>query len=356
MHVPNGICFFIFASHQRCIIPTPGCPILTSAEDLFMQNVPIGTARNLVYVVFSVLPPLFLMTKRRLAFYKRAQTHDLRCVQEAFLFDMTHLFPHDSSWTAQLYAILSELGLTVEPLKKRRFLFSGFFQTRRRLGISGTFSPLGQQQRKTFCFCFCHLACAGASSVFRVGGGAVRFAATPFGRGSIFYSVGHLTCGPLCSTSARPQPLRATGPGSWTEWGWWRGCGRAVSTPAWFLLPRTRLTLCFLSDGASTVLYAVYFTPFSCFFFFLIFALGRSVALHLPCSPEPTLSRMFVKTRTRGCDYDKCDYDICNCCVIRMSRRALASGQLGVPPQKTLSHLHPLTENTVNHFIYILRQ
>jgi hypothetical protein len=114
MHVPNGICFFIFASHQRCIIPTPSCPILTSAEDLFMQNVPIGTARNLVYVVFSVLPPLFLMTKRRLAFYKRAQTHDLRCVQEAFLFDMTHLFPHDSSWTAQLYAILSELGLTVD--------------------------------------------------------------------------------------------------------------------------------------------------------------------------------------------------------------------------------------------------
>jgi hypothetical protein len=77
-------------------------------------KLPCCTARNLVYVVFPVIPSVFLLAKRRLAFYKRAQEHDLNCVKEAFLFDMTYLYPHDSSWTAQFSIILKELGLTMD--------------------------------------------------------------------------------------------------------------------------------------------------------------------------------------------------------------------------------------------------
>ncbi len=77
-------------------------------------NLPSSTARNLVFVVFPVVPSVFLLAKRRLAFYKRAQEHDLHCVKEAFLFDMTYLYPHQSSWTAQLSIILEELGLKMD--------------------------------------------------------------------------------------------------------------------------------------------------------------------------------------------------------------------------------------------------
>jgi hypothetical protein len=57
---------------------------------------------------------VFLLAKRRLAFYKRAQVHDLDCVKEAFLFDMSYLFPHHTSWTAQTQVILEELGLNLD--------------------------------------------------------------------------------------------------------------------------------------------------------------------------------------------------------------------------------------------------
>jgi hypothetical protein len=87
------------------------------ARKIFMCktfNLPSCMAQNLVYVVFPVVPSVFLLVKRRLAFYKRAQDHDLHCVMEAFLFDMTFLHPHQSSWTAQLSIILKELGLTMD--------------------------------------------------------------------------------------------------------------------------------------------------------------------------------------------------------------------------------------------------
>jgi hypothetical protein len=47
-----------------------------------------------VYVLFPVVPAVFLLAKRRFAFFSRAQHHDLKCVKEAFLFDLTFLYPH----------------------------------------------------------------------------------------------------------------------------------------------------------------------------------------------------------------------------------------------------------------------
>jgi hypothetical protein len=59
------------------------------------------------------MPSLFMMLKRRATFYKRAKNHDLSCVQEAFLFDMCHLFPHKSSWTFQLVQMLKTIGVDI---------------------------------------------------------------------------------------------------------------------------------------------------------------------------------------------------------------------------------------------------
>ncbi len=75
---------------------------------------PRNTATNLIYALLPLIPPVFLLAKRRLSFYLRAQTHDLDCVKEAFLFDMSRLYPHHSSWTAQTIVILEELGVRVD--------------------------------------------------------------------------------------------------------------------------------------------------------------------------------------------------------------------------------------------------
>jgi hypothetical protein len=52
-----------------------------------------------------------LQQKRRASFYKRAQTHDLACVPEAFLFDMCQLYPNKLSWCFQLEQMLKTIGV-----------------------------------------------------------------------------------------------------------------------------------------------------------------------------------------------------------------------------------------------------
>ncbi len=99
------------------LLALPVAREIERARKIFMCEtfrLPCSTARNLVYVVFPVIPAVFLLAKRQPAFYKQAQGHDLDCVKEAFLFDMTYLYPHDSSWTAQFSVILKELGLNMD--------------------------------------------------------------------------------------------------------------------------------------------------------------------------------------------------------------------------------------------------
>ncbi len=57
------------------------------------------------------MPSVYLLLKRRAAFYTRALVHDLECVREAFLFDMCQLFPNANSWTFQLAQIFQAIGV-----------------------------------------------------------------------------------------------------------------------------------------------------------------------------------------------------------------------------------------------------
>jgi hypothetical protein len=74
-------------------------------------NLPCCTAKNLVYAILPAMPSVYLMLKRRAAFYARAQIHDLECVREAFLFDMCQLYPNPISWTFQLAQIFHAIGV-----------------------------------------------------------------------------------------------------------------------------------------------------------------------------------------------------------------------------------------------------
>ncbi len=98
------------------LLPLPIALDIERAKKIFLCesfDLPSCTAKNLVYVVFPVIPAVFLLAKRRHAFFTRAQEHDLDQVKEAFLFDMTQLYPNHCSWSAQTVVILSELGVTV---------------------------------------------------------------------------------------------------------------------------------------------------------------------------------------------------------------------------------------------------
>jgi hypothetical protein len=99
------------------LLPLPIAAEIDRARKIFTCvtfDLPTCTSRVLTYVLFPSVPPVFLLAKRRLAFYKRAQDHDLDCVKECFLFDMTFLYPHDSSWVAQTRVILEELDVTFD--------------------------------------------------------------------------------------------------------------------------------------------------------------------------------------------------------------------------------------------------
>jgi hypothetical protein len=74
-------------------------------------DLPTHTASKLTYALFPVLPEMFTLLKRRASFYQRAIEHDLPCVREAFLFDMSHLFPHRTSWTQQLLEMFLVIGV-----------------------------------------------------------------------------------------------------------------------------------------------------------------------------------------------------------------------------------------------------
>jgi hypothetical protein len=111
------------------LLPLPIALEISRARAIFVCeffNLPRCTSRNMVYVLFPVIPPVFLLAKRRLAFYKRAQTHDLNCVKEAFLFDLSFLYPHHASWTAQTKVILEELGLNLD---ERRMNFEALLES-----------------------------------------------------------------------------------------------------------------------------------------------------------------------------------------------------------------------------------
>jgi hypothetical protein len=111
------------------LLELPVAGEIDRARKIFMCGIfqlPCSTATNLVYVLFPVVPAVFLLAKRRFAFYQRAQTHDLDCVKEAFLFDMTHLYPHQSSWTQQAVVILKELNI---PFDAQRMNFIAGLET-----------------------------------------------------------------------------------------------------------------------------------------------------------------------------------------------------------------------------------
>ncbi len=76
-------------------------------------DLPTHTSKNLTYALFPVMPALFLLLKRRASFYIRAQSHDLACVQEAFLFNMCQLFPHKESWTYQLLQLFCAIDVDI---------------------------------------------------------------------------------------------------------------------------------------------------------------------------------------------------------------------------------------------------
>ncbi len=96
------------------LLPMNVAENIDSARKLFVCtcfSLPTCTAKNLTYALFPVLPPLYLLLRRRAAFYKRAQVHDLACVREAFLFDMCQLYPHSSSWTLQLIHMFQAIDI-----------------------------------------------------------------------------------------------------------------------------------------------------------------------------------------------------------------------------------------------------
>jgi hypothetical protein len=99
------------------LLPLATANNIDSARKLFMSTVfqlPSKTARNLVYVLFPVRPSLFLMLHRRWKFYTRAQSHDLKEVRDAFLFDQTKLYPNKLSWSFETVQLLKELGVNAD--------------------------------------------------------------------------------------------------------------------------------------------------------------------------------------------------------------------------------------------------
>jgi hypothetical protein len=99
------------------LLPLHTANQMDAARKLFVCTtfqLPKSTARNLIYVLFPVMPALFLLLRRRWSFYARARTHDVDAVRDAFLFDEVRLFPHSSSWSFQTAQMLRELGLSVD--------------------------------------------------------------------------------------------------------------------------------------------------------------------------------------------------------------------------------------------------
>jgi hypothetical protein len=90
---------------------------IDAARKSFMCSffrLPTSTAKNLLYVLFPILPSLYLLIQRRWKFYNRARTHDLSVVRDAFLFDSDVLYPNQHSWSFQTIQLLKEIGVTVD--------------------------------------------------------------------------------------------------------------------------------------------------------------------------------------------------------------------------------------------------
>jgi hypothetical protein len=99
------------------LLPMHAARDIDTARKLFVCtcfDLPQCTARHLTYVLFPVYPAMFTLIKRRAVFYKRAITHDLPCVREAFLFDMCQLYPHNLSWTLQLLQMVQAIGINLQ--------------------------------------------------------------------------------------------------------------------------------------------------------------------------------------------------------------------------------------------------
>jgi hypothetical protein len=98
------------------LFPLHAAQNIESARKIFVCScfdLPTHTSKNLTYALIPVMPALFLLLKRRASFYVRAQSHDLACVQEAFLFDMCQLFPHKESWTYQLLQLFRAIDVDI---------------------------------------------------------------------------------------------------------------------------------------------------------------------------------------------------------------------------------------------------
>ncbi len=140
------------------LLTLPVASEIERARKMFMCEIfqlPTSTARNLVFVLFPCVPAVFLLAKRRLAFYKRAQDHQLDCVKESFLFDMTFFFPHQLSWTMQTSVILEELGITLD---KRRMNLVECLET--------AVAPM--RDIEELCFCHVRLLTEKTLSFFRL--------------------------------------------------------------------------------------------------------------------------------------------------------------------------------------------
>jgi hypothetical protein len=116
------------------LLPLHTANQMDAARKLFMCSafqLPTSTARNLLYVLFPVLPSVFTLLRRRWSFYARVQTHDIDAVWDAFTFDKIRLFPHTSSWAFQTAQILRELGLSVDVRRRDhiRYLEQVFVDT-----------------------------------------------------------------------------------------------------------------------------------------------------------------------------------------------------------------------------------
>jgi hypothetical protein len=108
------LCFVDSQFYGLELLPLHVAQNIDTARKVFMCttfSLPFCTAKNLVHVLFPVMPSVFLLLKRRASFYERALTHDLECVREAFLFDMCQLFPHHLSWTFQLLQLFQSIGV-----------------------------------------------------------------------------------------------------------------------------------------------------------------------------------------------------------------------------------------------------
>ncbi len=110
-------CFVDSQFYGLELFPLHAAQNIDTARKIFMCtlfNLPRCTAKNLVHVIFPVMPAVYVLLKRRAAFYERALAHDIECVREAFLFDMCQLYPVEVSWTAQLVQNFQAIGVDVQ--------------------------------------------------------------------------------------------------------------------------------------------------------------------------------------------------------------------------------------------------